>query len=52
MGKGDKKLRNMIEEKIDEFIKKYGREPGACEVREIQLEIEKEKKKGNSKGDR
>ncbi len=47
MEKEEKRVRELIEEKIDEFIKKHGREPGACEVREIQLEVEKEENEGN-----
>ncbi len=34
-------IRVLMENKIDEFIRKFGREPGACEVREMQLEAER-----------
>ncbi len=47
MRANEKKARELIEEKIENFIKRYGREPGACEVREIELEIEKELKDEN-----
>ncbi len=43
MKEDGKDLRELVEERIDEFMKIHGREPGACEVREIELEVEKEK---------
>ena len=46
MDKNNKKansqqIRLLIDRKIDEFVKRFGREPGACEVREMEFEIER-----------
>ncbi len=44
MDRNDKRVLELLDEKIEEFVKTHGRDPGPCEVREIKLEIERKER--------